>query len=196
MRKAMLLLALALPSAFGQNSDPAVSISGGPPSRGWTAIYNYATITGADYVEYICLAPANQPSLSLSITQIVDSSNTATVTASAAHGLSVGNRVVIAGVTGDTDLNGTYTILTVGSSTTFTFTSANVTDTTYNNTGITLTSSAPRTNRDIWAIKRFTYGGTGGTSLLAVQWAVKSGKVISSTGQENACDSRTTLSYQ
>lgn len=197
-RKALLLLlALALP-CVSQNSDPAVSMSGGPPSRGWTALYKYTIISSADYIEYICLAPTNQLPLSASITQIVDSSNTATVTTAVAHGLSVNNKVVIAGVTGDTDLNGTYVILTVPSSTTFTFTSASVTDATYNNTGITLTSSAPRTNLPIWAIKKYTYGGTGGTSLISTQWAVSSGGVISGTGQANSCDDRTsaTQAYQ
>jgi hypothetical protein len=197
VRKALVLLAMALPCAiFGQNSDPAVSISGGPPAKGWTVLYAYTTITSADYVEYICSARSDQPNLSASVTQIVDSANTATVTTSAAHGLAVNNRVAIAGVTGDTDLNATYTILTVPSSTTFTVTSANVTDTTYNNTGITASSNAPRSNQPIWAIKRFTYGGTGGTSLLAVQWAVTGSNTKSGTGQANACDSRTTLAYQ
>lgn len=196
MRKAMLLLALALPCVYAQNSDPAVSISGGPPAKGWTALYNYTAIGGADYVEYICLARSTQKNITASVTQIVDAANTATVTTASAHGLAINNRVAIAGVTGDTDLNATYLILTVPSSTTFTVTSANVTDATYATAGITISSYAPRSYDAIWAIKKFTYGGTGGTSLLAIQWAVKSASGSSSTGQENSCDARTTLAYQ
>jgi hypothetical protein len=198
MRIALLMLALALPCArlFAQDNDPAVSISGGPPVRAWTSLLKYTTIGGADYVEYICYARTNQSAVTASVTQIVDAANTATVTVSSAHGLSVNNRVAISGVTGDTDLNGIYIVLTVPSATTFTYTSANVTDTTYNNAGITLISSAPRTNRNIWAIKKFTYGGTGGNNVLATQWAVKATNVISGTGSDNACDSRAALAYQ
>lgn len=197
MRKALLLLALTLACTLcAQNSDPSVSMSGGPPAKGWTALYNYVAITGADYVEYICLARTTQKNTRATVTQIVDATNTATVTTSAAHGLAVNNQIVIAGVTGDTDLNGTYTVLTVPSSTTLTYTSASVTDATYNNAGITLTSYAPRSNDSIWAIKKFTYGGTGGTSLLAIQWAVSNSSGSSSTGQGFSCDSRTTLAYQ
>jgi hypothetical protein len=198
MRIALLVLALVLPCANlpGQDNDPAVSLSGGPPVRAWTSLYKYTTLSGADYVEYVCYARANQPQITASITQIVDASNTGTVTVAEDHGLSVNNRVVISGVTGDTDLNGTYIVLTVPSATTFTITTANVTDATYNNAGITLASFAPRTNKPVWAIKRYTYGGTGGTNLLATQWAVKSGNRLSGTGADNACDSRAALAYQ
>lgn len=197
MRLASLMLASALSCAllFAQDNDPAVSISGGPPSRGWTVIYTYTAISGTDYPQYICQT-RNQAEWSAAVTQVVDSSNTATVTTSAAHGLQINNRVEIAGVTGDTDLNGTYIVLTVPSSTTFTVTSASVTDATYNNAGITISSSAPRTNASIWAIKKYTYGGTGGTSMLAAQWAVRSGRETSGTGTEHSCDAKTTLAYQ
>ena len=74
------------------------------------------------------------------LTSIVDSSNTATVTTVSAHGLQPGNPVTVSGVTGDSDLNGSYVIQTVPSTTTFTITTANVTD----NTLLPVQWSAPR----------------------------------------------------
>lgn len=202
MRKLFAIAALCL-SAFGQQ-EPGVAISGGPPQRAYSTLYFYVDIGGTDYLQYTCYAISTQPTLTnqgavgsqYTVTSIVDSSNTSTVTTSAAHGLSVGNRVVIAGVTGDLDLNGTYVIQSVGSTTTFTITTANVTDATYNNSNITITSSAPRTNQPIWAIKKLYYGGTAGTNLVAAKWAVSSSQQISSTAMQNVCDDRATLAYQ
>jgi hypothetical protein len=190
MRKLFAIAALCL-SAFAQDQDPAVSISGGPPIRAWTAQYFYVPATTD--IEYICSARVSQNPATLAVTQIVDATNTATVTTPSAHGLAVGNRVTIAGVTGDTDLNRSYVIQTVGSTTTFTVTSANVTDSTYNNAGITLRTTAPRTTQPIWAIKRFFYSGT---DLVATRWAVNPAKELSSTAAENICDNRATLAYQ
>lgn len=203
MRKlfAIAALCLSLP-VIAQENDMAVSISGGPPARAWSTIYVYTVIGGADYISYICYARTSQPNLintgalPYTVTQIVDSGSTSTVTTSENHGLSVNNRVVVSGVSGDTDLNGIYSIATVPSATTFTITTANVTDATYNNAAIKISSTAPRTNRNIWSIKRFYYGGTGGTSLVGTKWAVAANKTISSTGSENSCDDRVTLSYQ
>ena len=203
MRKLFAIGALCV-CAYGQNTDPAVSTSGGPPNRAWNNIFHY--VSGTDLVEYICFSVVNQPNLTnrsssngpdYTVTQIVDASNTATVTTSAAHGLSPGNQVVIAGVTIDTDLNGTYSIATVPSTTTFTYTSANVTDATYNNAGITIASSAPRTNAPIWAIKRFYYGaGTTGTSISAIRWAVQAGARLGGSATVHSCDGRASLAYQ
>lgn len=77
------------------------------------------------------------------VDNIVDASNTATVTTTNPHGFSTGQSIVISGVTApdDTDLNGTYTI-TVVDSTTFTFTSASVTDGTTSGTAIYATPPA------------------------------------------------------
>lgn len=197
MRRALLVLAMAMPCAIAQSQDPAVSISGGPPTRGWTALYKYTTITGADYIEYICYAPVAQPSVRHSVTQIVDLASVSTFTTSDAHGLSVNNKVVLAGAAGGASgLNGALIVVSVPSATTFTVATSGIADATYNSDGMTITSSAPRTNRGIWAIKKYTYGGTGGASLLATQWAVGSTNVISGTGAGHACDSRAGLAYQ
>jgi hypothetical protein len=77
----------------------------------------------------------------VAVTQIVDATNTATVTTGSAHEWVTGARVAIAGVTGGgTGLNGTVQITVTGAST-FTYTSSGVTDATYNNVGITATST-------------------------------------------------------
>jgi hypothetical protein len=58
------------------------------------------------------------------ISNVALTSNVATITTSAAHGLVVGQVVTIAGLT-NTALNGTYTITTVPTTTTFTFARTN-----------------------------------------------------------------------
>ena len=70
------------------------------------------------------------------ITSIVDSTNTATITFEEAHGLDTGDIITISGVTTDTDLNGTYSF-TKTNDTVGTFTSASVTDDTYDATSDT-----------------------------------------------------------
>ncbi len=192
MRKLFAIAALCL-GAFAQEQDPAVSFSSGPPQRAWTRLFFYTTISAADYLEYTCYARVTQPVATLAVTQIVDSGTTATVTTAAAHGLGVGAKVTIAGVTGDTDLNGVYNIATVGSTTTFTVTSASVTDATYNNTGITAATTSPRTTQPIWSIVRNFYTGT---NITAIRWAVNPSQEISATAPSNICDNRATLAYQ
>lgn len=200
MRKALtivLLAALALPRVLvSQDTDPAVSTSGGPPSRSWTARYKYTQIGGADYVEYICMARTTQNATSNNVTQVQDSANTAAVTTASPHGLAVNNRVTLAGISGAAGLNGTFIVLTVPSPTIFTVATSGVADAVYNNAGITLSSTAPRTTDPIWAIKKYLYGGTGGTQVVAIQWAIKPGNQNSGTGNDSVCDNTATLAFQ
>src|SRR5437879_12886135 len=70
-------------------------------------------------------APATPPNvtpatIAAAPTGAVRSSNAVTITTTAAHGFVAGQSVVIAGVT-DTSFNGTFTIATVPSTTTFTY---------------------------------------------------------------------------
>jgi len=74
------------------------------------------------------------------LTSIVNSTTTSTVTTVADHELTVGATVVISGVTEDTDLNGTYVVATVPTSKTFTITTSDVTDGTYDEDTTTVTS--------------------------------------------------------
>jgi hypothetical protein len=58
--------------------------------------------------------------LSATVTNVALTSNVATITTSAAHGFAAGDTVVVADLT-NTDLNGTFTIVDVPTSTTFTY---------------------------------------------------------------------------
>lgn len=188
-----MLLALALCAcAFGQTN---VRVSDRIAPEATEDLYFY---DGSSNLEYICTADApsvtsvfavtasssNQPRSSISVvnvTNIVVASNTATVTFSGAHGLGVGHRIVVAGATVDTDLNGTYTVATVAS-TTLTFTTASVADATYTDAALTITTTAPRSNANVWNIKKFAYTGT---AMNRGRW------LYGSPAGNLACDSRT-----
>ena len=77
-----------------------------------------ANVPGVDYSQFnvLCRRDAQQFS---SITNKALTSNVATLTTSAAHGLSVGKTVSITNV--DTTFNGTYVVLSVPTTTTFTY---------------------------------------------------------------------------
>jgi hypothetical protein len=159
-----LFLFLLTVCAMYAQTGTEVNISQGPP---WTPYTRLLFRDGSGNNEYLCIANSIQPTFtwpsSSTLTSIVDSANTATATTTAAHGLLPGNVVVIGGVATDTDLNGTYIIQAVPTSTTFTVTTANVTDATYNfsnNPLMTLSTTAPRTSATIWRIMRMYYTGT------------------------------------
>jgi putative aminopeptidase FrvX len=59
-----------------------------------------------------------------------------------------------------------------------------------------LTSSAARSNGDIWGIQRYYYGGTDGTAVVRTAWAVKAGAATSSSSNLHSCDDRVSLAYQ
>lgn len=132
------LLVIATFSALAEG--PVVNQSAGPPPTAYTTLYSY---DGSDNLEYICKAKPNQPTATFgevavtfarsdsTLTNITDSSNTSTATTAAAHYFAAGATVVVSGATVDADLNGTYTILTVPSNVTFTFTTADVSDAAY-----------------------------------------------------------------
>lgn len=111
----------------------------------YTTTYRVAGCTGA---AAHCMA----------MTNIIDSSNTSTVTATA-HGLAVGNEVCVTGGT-DTDLNACYYVQTVADANTYTITTSAVTDATYT-TGIVVTTRAPLNVDPIWFIQLITYDGSG-----------------------------------
>lgn len=147
-------------------------------------------------MEYICKALSNQPvyvwyaaGSSPVLTSIVDSTNTATVTTAAAHGLAVGNRIQISGVTTDADLNGSYVIVSVPSTTTFTITTANVTDGTFNgasDAAMVMATNAPRTTASVWSIQRNFY-----TTTYPDRTAWAEG----TTATINICANRTAYAY-
>jgi hypothetical protein len=195
MKKLFALMLIAV-TAFGQGAT--VAISKGTPDAAYTALYFYS----GSNLTYICKTPAfrQQPTFTWAtvpttgqgtLTNIVVLTNTGTVTTAAAHGLTIGNRVTIAGATVDTDLNGTYYVQTVPSSTTFTITTASVANATYTDATMTLSTTAPRTTAAIWNIERFGYDGS--SNLITDQFSVTNttgGIAVTTFGF--ICDNRAT----
>lgn len=165
----------------------SVNQTEGPPPRGWCQLFDY---DGTDLIYQGWAQSVNElTEWSIDnggLTSIADSGTTATVTTAANHGLQTGNQIKVSGAS-DADLDGTY-VITVTGATTFTFTSANVTDATYNTSRLRITTQAPRTNRPVWAIKRIFY-----TSNITTRigWAEGTPE-----RQTFAWDSRTTYAYQ
>lgn len=120
---------------------------------------------GSSNLQYVCSALQFQGTATTytkaatTITNIVVSANTATATVPA-HGFAKGWRFTITGATVDTDLNGTYTILTVADANTFTFTTASVANATYTDAGLVITTYEPITSASVWAIQVYTYTST------------------------------------
>ena len=191
MLRLFLFLWLSL-AAFAQ-SGTEVNVSQGPPWTNWTRLLFR---DGSSNNEYLCYALSKQPTFvwyaagpSVTLTSIVDSANTATVTTVGNHGLLPGNIIIVEGVSTDTDLNGTYNIQTVGSPTTFTITTANVSDGTYNGSNnplMNVNTTAPRTSAAIWSIMRMYY-----TSNLLDRSAWAGGD----TATTKICDNRASLGY-
>jgi len=93
------------------------------------------------------------------LTNIVVSSNVATVTTSAAHKLYDKALVIVSGATVDANLNGSYGITSTGT-TTYTFTTVGVADGTYNESTLVISTYSPKTSASVWAIAGFTVSGT------------------------------------
>jgi hypothetical protein len=148
----------------------SASVSLGTPNSPEVKRFFY---DGSDNLKYVCVGLQKSGATTLkrsdsTLTNIVVSSNTATVTSAADHYLYPGVRITISGATVDTDLNGSYTILTSAASTTFTFTTASVADATYNEAGLVITTTFPKLNALKWAIQVYTYLST---ALTGSHWA-------------------------
>lgn len=171
MRFALAVLTIVAP-LLAQTVD--TTLTGGPPRTAFTAVLDY---DGSNNLIYAGVAQTPAPyqhrfsvatcsgSYCTQMTNIVDSSNTGTVTA-ASHGLRVGNEVCVTGGS-DTDLNACYIVQTVADANTFTITTASVTDATYT-TGLVLTTRAPRTTAALWTITKLTYDGSNNLTAKLV----------------------------
>lgn len=93
--------------------------------------------------------------LTRTISNSARSGSTATITTSAAHGFRVGDSVTIAGTNGNSALHGTYTILTVPTTTTFTYTTT--TSGTITSAADTGTAVVPANS---WAVTDFLSEGS------------------------------------
>lgn len=92
--------------------------------------------------------------LTATVSNVARTSSTATITTSAAHGFRAGDEVVVAGLT-NTALNGTYTIATVPTTLTFTYTT-----TTSGNISSTADSGTAVVGAGSWAVTDFTSQGS------------------------------------
>jgi hypothetical protein len=124
--------------------------------------------------EYIGYAAPVQPIYEWSIgnsrlTSIVVSANVGTVNFSSAHGLNVGARVAFSGATVDTDLNGSYVVVSIPDATSLTVATVSVGNATYTDATLSVTTSCPRTNDLCWAIMRIFYNSLGQQSRIT--WA-------------------------
>lgn len=196
------LLAFAL-CACAYSQPTTVAISKEPANQ---AVTTFTYLDASSNPQYICKALSSQPtyvwavtataSTQGSLTSIVVSSNTGTVTVGA-HGFdnprSVGSVVWVSGST-TSALNGAYIIQSVTSGTVFTITTSGVSDGTYNNAALTLSSNAPQTTLARWSVERFTYSSSVAT---ADQWAsnIATGQG-GSTAKSYICANRASLAYQ
>lgn len=190
--RTLTILFLSIAGLFAQTS-PEYTPSIAPPVTPYTSVFYR---DGSNNTEYICKALSNQPVYvwyaaggTPVLTSVVDSANTATVTTAAAHGLLAGNSVQIFSATSDLDLNGSYVVATVPSDNTFTITTANVTDGTYNGAsdpGMKMSTTSPRTTASIWSIQRIFYTTT---YIDRTAWAG------STTATTNICASRSSYAY-
>jgi len=183
--KRLFLLFLLLVSLAAQQEVVLTDPTSSPP----TLLFSY---TGAGNVEYLCKAPSTGPTytwsrLATTLTSIGVATDVGTVTTATAHGLAVGNQVTISGATVDTDLNGTYTIASVGSSVTFTITTSSVADGTYVESPLKVSTSAPRSSAAVWSIQKFIYDAT--PNLIRSAWA------YGSRVPQYVCDDKANLPY-
>ncbi len=190
MKLRILCAALIAACAWGQEGQQ-VNLSIGPPLSAYTSLLFYS---GSD-LQYICIARSIQPTATFAVsgatpfvlTSIAVATNVGTVTTVSPHGLAVNDKIIVSGGTVDPDLNATYSIATVGSTTTFTIATSAVSDGTYNNAGLKFTTTAPRSTMPIWSIEKLT---SVASAVTAIQWAVG----ITTTSQ--ICDNRGSLSFQ
>lgn len=179
--------AFAVSAVVAAQDAPSVTVSQGPPQYPWTSLIFY---DANGNVQYQCRTRSSQPNFdyvaAAQFTSVVVNNDVATVTTSANHGLQAGNSVVLAG-SATASLNGSYTIASVPSATTFTFPTSGVGNGTYADLK-SLTTTAPRSSAPIWSIMRMTYNGSN--QVVAMQWAGG----ISAASQ--ICDNRAALTYQ
>lgn len=134
-------------------------MSEAPPRFGWQKLCYY---DASGNLEYLAFAPVSAiasavVAVAATLTNIVVLTNVGTANTVTAHGLSVGCKVVLSGWTVDAQLNGTFEVKTVPTSTSFTITTASVSDATYTDaTGVATFTSIPDTAA-CWAIQKFWY---------------------------------------
>jgi hypothetical protein len=172
---AFILLLASACSLRAQTGSP-VDVSGYPSTINQAIkFFDYDASSNLTYICYARpLAPnPTNPGYNFSLTvtggtltSIVVATNVGTVTTVNAHGLFVGNKIVVSG-SATTALNGTYYVQTVPSTTTFTITTSGVSNATY--TDMTVSGSTPLQTGAIWSIQKLTYNSSN--EVISSQWA-------------------------
>lgn len=205
---AVLVILLGFGIVRSQDGQP-VNLSDGPAVIAYSSVTAYTASGLTEYVGQARTARSDGTMATfavtcggtqrcITLTSIVDSSNTATVTTASAHGLpnisvnSVGYKITISGATVDSDLNGTYFVQTIPSTTTFTITTASVTDDTYTESTLKYTTTGPLTTDAVWSIRRYLYNSS--SQLVGTMWAVNCSAegAVGSTGMVHIWDNRAT----
>ena len=147
-------------------------MSEAPPRFGWQKLCYY---DASNNLTYICFAPLSAivsavvSRAASTLTNVVVLTNVGTVNTVSAHGLTVGSKVVLSGWTVDAQLNGTYEVVTVPTTLSFTITTASVSDATYTDATGMVTGTAIYDIDEVWAIQRFWYDT--GNKLVKSGWA-------------------------
>ncbi len=190
MKTLLLTLALVV-SAFAQ---PMVRVSSAPPDVAIRRVIFcdnalQSACLSTDPVKYVCVARQDTaPTTSVSrsdstLTSVVVLTNVGTVTTASPHGLYQGAKVTIAGATVDSDLNASYVVQSVSSSTVYTIATVNVANATYTDSTMVISTRDPLTTSLLWAIQVVV--SNSGPFTTGAYWA------NASTGYSLACSDRT-----
>ncbi len=183
--RTVVIQALFALAAFGQGT-PVNQVSGPPPTQSSNVLLPF--YDAGNNAIYICASPLQQAATTQkrsdsTLTNIVVLTNVGTVTTSAAHGLYIGARVTISGATVDTDLNATYVVTTIPSTTTYTIATVSVANATYTEATLVITTTNPLTTRPIWALLVDKFASTSANAnLIYSAWQ---------TSIQIICDNRT-----
>lgn len=190
--KAILLILFASVLSFGQFAQEVVTSE----SSADTPITSLFFRDGSNNTQYVCKALSTQPiygwywsppSGSGTITSISVTSNVATITFSANHGLQSSNRLILGAAT-TASLAGSY-VVTVTGATTLTIPTSGVANgniTSGTDPNLVISTNAPRSNATGWSIFILTYTTT---YVNSKQWAE------GTTAYTKICDNRATYAY-
>jgi hypothetical protein len=164
-----LVAAVCLAAASALAQGTTVNQTMGPAPTNWVQLFwcgtgGTACASGNTQVTFICYAPALSTTTTYAIgstpelTSIVVLTNVGTINFAATAQLWVGQRVTVAG-SSTSALNGTYRINSV-SGTTATITTSGVSNATYNNAALTVSTSQPILSASVWAIQAFPFTDT------------------------------------
>jgi len=200
VKRLLCALALALPALAQESGTPVqvVAFPSAQPDRildysGTSLIYVGVSSPVIDYTRIVGTSAYRWTRAASTLTSVVVLTNVGTVTTSTAHGLTVGQKVVITGATVDTDLNATYRVVSVTSTTVFTIATVNVGNATYTDAGMVLSTNAPLTTQPIWAIKFLTYDGS--SNLIGVKCSFGACKSYTAIWDNRAVTSGSTLTW-